>query len=103
MSALPQNYKTIGLQGNDKTTYNMFGSRTAAHMLMTLNVASSFGGICMLHLAQSFCLCKWQRHFVGEFIDVGLYIFGLCVWGGLTQLTEVFYNEGIIQSLDKTL
>jgi len=58
MSALPQNYKTIGLQGNDKTTYNMFGSRTAAHMLMTLNVASSFGGICMLHLAQSFCLCQ---------------------------------------------
>lgn len=29
MGALPQNYKTIGLQGNNKTTYNMFCAATA--------------------------------------------------------------------------
>jgi len=50
----------------------------------------TFGGMCGIWPG----LCasdKWQRHFVGEFIDAGAHI-SLYVWGGLTQLMEVLYH-----------
>lgn len=64
MGALPQNYKTIGLQGN-KTTYNMFCAATAmATATATAAATAAAFGICQVQRQLAICRYKvrWMWH-----------------------------------------